>query len=182
MQTLLAVLLSLIEPFRFRKHQRERRAQEHLWAIELEELRARNRKDATADGLALANRAVEQEADGLKAERDHQLALAQTFMEGLTEMQEAQRASQQISVDGLMEIAKAISAQAASFGQWIALFQTSGPTSSSVVRDEDEILRDQMKLLEAGMPAELADLPEELRLAWALKNDPNWMDIGPHTV
>lgn len=96
-------------------------------------------------------------------------------------MQEAQRDQQQASVDGLTEVAKAIAKQAESFGSWIALFQTTGPATSSVVRDEDEILRDQLKMLDAGMPPELAELPEELRLAWALKNDPNFMDIGPNT-
>jgi hypothetical protein len=105
-------------------------------------------------------------------------------MDGLTAMQEAQRDPAGIlAMDGLKELAKAIAAsKPQGFSNWIELFKVSSPTTTSVVRDEDEILRDQMKLLDAGMPAELADLPEELRLAWALKNDPNFMDIGPATV
>lgn len=164
MPTILAFLLSLAEPFRFIKHSRERADYLAQW------------------DLRVATERAEQALEKSRFEQAHQLTLAKTFMDGLTAMQEAQRDAQQTSVDGLMEIAKAISAQAESFGKWIALFQTSGPATSSVVRDEDELLKEQMALLEAGMPAELAELPEELRLAWALKNDPNWMDIGPNTV
>lgn len=164
MNSFLAILLSLLEPFRFVKHYRARQDYLAKWALRV----------ATEE----ADRALEKS----KVEQAHQLKLAQAFMSGLQAMQEAQKESQVASTEGLKEIAQAIAAQAESFGKWIQLFQVSGPATTSVVRDEDEVLKEQMKLLDAGMPAELVDLPEELRLAWALKNDPNFMDIGPNGV
>lgn len=162
---LMSFLTALFEPFRFIKHRQER----HDYLAQWE--------------LRVATEQAEQALANSRRDQEHQLKLAQVFMDGLAAMHDAQRDAATSSADGMAAIAKAISSQAESFGAWVKLFQTtSAPTSSSVVTDEDELLKQQMLLIDAGMPAELADLPEELRLAWTLKNDPNFMDIGPNTV
>lgn len=179
MQTLLQFVKALIELIRWRKHQIERRAVEHEMALELERLRREHRYQDNLDGIKLADRAAEVEAASLKAERAHQLTLAQVFMDGLSSMQEASRDESKANADALIALAQSQAKHAESFSDWLKLFQSAPAPSSSTVRPEDELWLEQQKLMDAGMPVELAELPEELKLAWALQNDPNFMDIGP---
>ncbi len=108
-----------------------------------------------------------------EAERDHQAALLKLFLTSLETIQEASAKESTQNSAALIEVAKSVAAQAQSFSEWMKCFQTSSAPTTSVVRDEDEYREEQMRNIQAGIPADIASLPEEFRLAWALRNDPN---------
>lgn len=133
----------------------------------------RERKAAEAEA-----RRVEREA-----ERTHQALLLKTFLASLESIQEASAKESTSNAGALIEIAKGITAQAESFGQWIKLFNTTSAPTTSTVTEEDEYQAEQLANVKAGLPADIAALPEEFRLAWALHNDPNLglNNLGPVT-
>lgn len=106
-------------------------------------------------------------------ERKHQLALLQSFLTSLETIQATSAKEATSNSAALVEVAKAMTQQASGFAEWMKLFQVSSPPTSTYVRDEDEYQREQQDALEAGMPSDIAALPEEFRLAWALRNDAN---------
>lgn len=112
-------------------------------------------------------------AEERKLERDHQALLLKTFLTSLETIQETSAKESTTNAAALIKIAEAVAAQANGFGEWMKCFQVGAPNTSTVVRDEDEYRDEQLRLIEAGFPADIAALPEEFKLAWALKNDPN---------
>lgn len=142
----MAFLSSLLQPFRFLS-------------------RYRLRQQLLADQLR----------QDRKEERDHQALLLKTFLNSLETIQEASAKESTSNSDALIAVAKSVAAQAQSFGEWMKCFQAAVPPTSSVVRDEDEYAEEQARNLEKGLPADMEALPPEMRLAWALKNDPNWL-------
>ncbi len=108
-----------------------------------------------------------------QAEREHQQTLLKTFLTSLETIQETSAREASDNSKALIEVAKAMTQQAAGFAEWMKCFQTTSSPTTSVVTEEDEYKAEQMKAMEAGMPADIAALPEEFRLAWALRNDPN---------
>lgn len=119
-----------------------------------------------------------------QAERDHQALLLKTFLSSLETIQEASAKESSVNAGALVEVAKGITAQAESFGNWIKLFNTTSVPTTSVVRESDEYQAEQLANLQNGLPADIAALPEEFQLAYALRNDPNLgsLNIGPVTA
>jgi sensor histidine kinase YesM len=113
-----------------------------------------------------------------QAERAHQQQLLQHFLQSLETIQESATSQREADSKALMEVAKGMMAQASAFAEWIKCFQTSSQPTTSVVREEDEYAAEQMRLVESGFPADIAALPEEFRLAWALRNDPNLLGLN----
>lgn len=107
-----------------------------------------------------------------KLERDHQALLLKTFLTSLETIQETSSRESSDNSKALIEVAKAVSEQAKGFGEWMKCFQATTPPTTSNVREEDEVEEEKQRALAAGMPAEIAALPEEFRLAWVLQNDP----------
>lgn len=108
-----------------------------------------------------------------RLEREHQALLLKTFLTSLETIQETTQKESSENAKAMIEIAKAISAQAMGFGEWMKCFQSNGNPTTSVVREADEYREEQERLVAAGFPADIAALPEEFRLAWVLKHDPN---------
>lgn len=110
-----------------------------------------------------------------EAERSHQAILLKTFLSSLEAIQEASAKESTANAGALIEVAKSITAQAQSFGQWITLFNTTSPPTSSTITEEDEYRAEQLANHQKGLPADIAALPEEFQLAWTLHNDPNFL-------
>lgn len=108
--------------------------------------------------------------DERQAERAHQQKLLEAVLTTVTSIQETSSSESAKTSEGLIAVATSMAKQAEGFAEWIKLFRASEPPTTSIVRDEDE-LGDELEA--AGMPRELAKLPQEFQLAWALKNDPN---------
>lgn len=108
-----------------------------------------------------------------KLERDHQALLLKTFLTSLETIQETSARESSDNSKALIEVAKAVSEQAKGFGEWMKCFQATTPPTTSIVREEDEYREEQERALAAGLPADIAALPEEFRQAWVLQHDPN---------
>jgi hypothetical protein len=113
----------------------------------------------------------ERAAQAAAAERSHQLAMLDrvtTMVENLVDSQAKQAAEQGAA---LVEIAKANQAQSVIFSEWMKSFQIATAPTSSVVREEDELIAEQSRLLdELGInPDAAAALPPEFRLALELQ-------------
>lgn len=110
-----------------------------------------------------------------EAERSHQQALLKTFLTSLETIQETSAKESSANAQALMKVAESVAAQAQSFAEWMKCFQTTTAPTSSVVTEDDEYRSEQLALVKQGLPADVDALPEEFRLAWVLKNDPNWL-------
>jgi hypothetical protein len=104
------------------------------------------------------------------AERTHQQKLLEAIVGAMTSMQETASTESAKTAEGLVAIAGSMAKQAEGFAEWIKLFRAQDAPTTSIIRDEDE-LADELEA--AGMPRELAQLPQEFQLAWALRKDPN---------
>lgn len=107
----------------------------------------------------------------LAAQRAHELALIEAQTRQLEVVMEQGATQARESASALIEIAKSNSAQAAAFTTWIQSFQITSAPTTSVVREEDEVAAEIARqygseIDPAGIPSEL---PEELRLAFALR-------------
>lgn len=114
----------------------------------------------------------------LEAEREHQKDLATIFLKSLETIQATSAQESKANAEALIAVAKGMTAQAASFGEWMKCFQTTSAPTSTIIREEDEYRMEQERL-EAqglGLPDEMMDLPAEMRLAWALKHDRNLLE------
>jgi hypothetical protein len=89
-------------------------------------------------------------------ERAHQLAMLDTIFSRMVDFARTQN-------EGMLEIARAQTAQAGVMGEWLKGFQVSDPTPvpPQVVRDEDVWERESMESL-------LKELPPEFKLAFDL--------------
>ncbi len=104
----------------------------------------------------------------LEAEREHQQALLKTFLKSLETIQETSTKESAANAQALVAVAQGLIAQATAFGEWMKLFQVSGAPTTSVITELDEYRAEQIKAFEAGLPAEIAALPEEYRQQWVL--------------
>lgn len=112
------------------------------------------------------------------AEREHQRKLLSLFLTSLETMQDAQTEQRTADSQALIAVAKGMTAQAESFNSWLTSFQTSEKPTTSIIRESDEYAEEQERLLSAGFPADIAALPEEFRMAYALRNDPMLMGMN----
>lgn len=115
-------------------------------------------------------------AEERRLERAHQLELLNTFLHSLESIQEASARESAKNAEGLIAVATSMAKQAEGFAEWMKCFQVSTPPTTSIVRDEDEYIEEQKSLLGKGLPADIAALPEEFQLAYALQHDPNLKD------
>jgi G:T/U-mismatch repair DNA glycosylase len=103
-------------------------------------------------------------------ERQHQLAMLESIGRTLESVVDSQTALVKQTSDALIEIAKSNAAQAAAFSDWLKSFQTTSAPTATTVTEEDEYMAEQAKLLEAmGISPQGADVPEEFKLALALR-------------
>lgn len=137
MASLSQFLSTFAEFFRFIKHYRERQ-------------------------LAADHRLAEERA----AERAHQLSLVESIVRGLETISESSAKQAGELRVALVEIAKSSQAQSEGFSNWLKLFQTNSAPTSSVVRDEDELLAERNRSLAQELGVE--SLPEEFQLAHQL--------------
>ena len=103
------------------------------------------------------------EAQERAEERAHQRAMLETIF---TKMVDAQRASN----EGILTLADAQRAQASVMQTWLDGFRISDPTPTpaSVVRPEEEWVREQLRLDELGLADASLNLPPEFSLAFQL--------------
>jgi hypothetical protein len=106
-------------------------------------------------------------------ERLHQEVMLDKVLASLESIHEAAYKQNSADSQALIAVAKGMTAQATAFGDWIKCFQTAQVPTTSNVREEDEYLAEQERLVALGLPADLAVLPEEYRLAYVLNHDPN---------
>lgn len=107
-----------------------------------------------------------------QAERLHQQELLKTFLRSLELIQETAAKESGENAKALIEVAKSVTAQAESFGEWLKCFQPTSAPTTSVVRDEDEYVEEQLERMNQGLSADVSVLPPELQLAYALHHDP----------
>jgi hypothetical protein len=113
------------------------------------------------------------EAQERAAERAHQRALLETIFTKLVE-------SQRTTTDGILALADAQRAQAGVMQTWLDGFRLNDPTPTpaTVVRPEDEWVKEQLRLDELGLADASLNLPPEFRLAFELahQEDPSGFD------
>lgn len=100
------------------------------------------------------------------AEREHQFTMLETIFSKMVEMQK-------VNNEGLLALAGAQQAQADVLATWLKGFQISDPSPQppQTVREEDEWVAEQRRLMVAGDPdAFPVDLPPEFQLAFAIEH------------
>lgn len=120
------------------------------------------------DAFRFIRRYRERKQAELAAERSHQLALIEQLAKSLEVITEGSAKQAEENTKAIVALAASSAAQAESFSTWIKSFHTVSSPESSVVRDEDE-LRDEEE-------RQLADLPEEFRLAFSLHGNQDFLD------
>ena len=102
------------------------------------------------------------EAEERAAERQHQLLVMQSMFSGLLDVVKANQ-------EGLLEIAKAQTAQAQTITEWLKSFQVSTPPEPPMsVEQTDSWIEEQKARALAGDPEAFAGLPPEFQLAAVL--------------
>lgn len=106
-----------------------------------------------------------------RLEREHQLAMVGKLVEMIESLGDAQVAQAKEQSLALVELAKSVQAQSASFEKWLDSFKLVDAPTSSVVTDEDEWTAEQKKLAEQlGIPADAVEyIPPEFKLALELR-------------
>lgn len=103
--------------------------------------------------------------------REHQLALVREIVKGVEALTDGQVEQAREQARALIEVARANSAQAEAFGNWLKSFTVAAAPTSSVVSEDDEWAAEQAKLAsQYGLTPDMADhLPEEFKLAHQLQ-------------
>ncbi len=104
--------------------------------------------------------------EALREERRHQESLLKAFLTSLELIQATSQKESTANAQALVEVAKAMTAQAEVMSEWMKLFQPQQQPQSITVRDEDEIVAEHLRGMDVGLPEHFSSLTPEEQLSW----------------